>query len=59
MCQSLAERDVLAPVGDFYAHEPFRALGLPVDEGMRIGLAPYSTDGEIDRLLEGLHELIT
>ncbi|MGO1165152.1 MAG: cysteine desulfurase-like protein [Janibacter sp.] len=50
----LAERDVLAPTGTFYAHEPFRALGLPVADGMRVGVAPYTDDADVDRLLTGL-----
>lgn len=50
----LAERDVLAPAGTFYAHEPFRALGLNVDAGVRVGVAPYTDDSDIDRLLTGL-----
>lgn len=55
----LAERDVLAPAGTFYAHEPFRALGLPVDLGMRVGVAPYTDDSDVDRLLEGLTDVLT
>ena len=50
----LAERGILAPAGSFYAYEPFRALRLPVDAGMRVGLAPYSDRSDVDRLLEGL-----
>ena len=50
----LAKRDVLVPAGTFYAYETFRALDLPVDAGLRIGLAAYNDDAEIDRLLEGL-----
>lgn len=52
--EHLATRDVLVPAGTFYAHETFRALGLPVDSGLRIGLAAYTDDSEVDRLLEGL-----
>ncbi|KAA6433642.1 cysteine desulfurase-like protein [Agrococcus sediminis] len=52
--RALADRDVLAPAGTFYALEPFRALGLDVDEGLRMGVAPYTDDGDVDRLLEGL-----
>lgn len=52
----LAKRDVLVPAGTFYAHETFRALRLPVDSGLRIGLAAYNDDAEVDRLLEGLTE---
>ncbi|WP_435200809.1 cysteine desulfurase-like protein [Janibacter sp. GS2] len=50
----LAARDVLAPAGTFYAHETFRALGLPVADGMRVGVAPYTDDADVDRLLTGL-----
>jgi cysteine desulfurase family protein (TIGR01976 family) len=52
--EHLAKRDVLVPAGTFYAHETFRALGLPVDSGLRIGLAAYNDDSDVDRLLEGL-----
>ncbi|TGN63284.1 cysteine desulfurase-like protein [Nocardioides eburneiflavus] len=52
--EHLAKRDVLVPAGTFYAYETFRALGLPVDSGMRIGLAAYTDDSDVDRLLEGL-----
>jgi cysteine desulfurase family protein (TIGR01976 family) len=54
----LAQRGVLAPAGSFYAYEPFRALGLPVDAGMRVGLAPYNDASDVDRLLEGLADFI-
>ena len=54
----LAERDVLAPAGTFYAHETFRALRLPVDSGLRIGLAAYTDDREVDRLLDALDEVV-
>lgn len=54
----LAARDVLAPADTFYAHEPFRALNLAVDRGLRIGLAPYSDDDDVDRLLAGLEQFI-
>jgi cysteine desulfurase family protein (TIGR01976 family) len=50
----LAERDVLAPAGSFYAYEPFVAL--KVDAALRVGLAPYNTAEEIDRLLAGLND---
>jgi selenocysteine lyase/cysteine desulfurase len=36
----LAARNILAPAGTFYAYEPFRALNLEVDAGVRVGLAP-------------------
>jgi cysteine desulfurase family protein (TIGR01976 family) len=55
---SFADRGILAPAGTFYAHEPFRALGLDVDGGLRIGLAAYNDDAEIDRLLEALGDFV-
>ncbi len=48
----LAVRDIAAPAGTFYAYEPAKVLG--VEAGLRVGLAPYNTDAEIDRLLDGL-----
>lgn len=54
----LAAVDVLAPAGTFYAHEPFRALGLDVDVGIRVGVAPYTDDSDVDRLLTGLGEAL-
>jgi cysteine desulfurase family protein (TIGR01976 family) len=56
--RSLATRDILAPAGSFYAHEPFRALGLGVDGGLRVGLAAYNDDSEIDRLLAALTDFV-
>lgn len=58
VAQSLVARDVLAPAGTFYAHETFRALDLPVDAGLRIGLSAYNDDAEVDRLLEGLTDVV-
>lgn len=55
----LAARDALVPAGTFYAHETFRALGLPVDSGLRIGLAAYNDDTDVDRLLEGLRAFVS
>ena len=58
VAQGLLERDVLAPAGSFYAIEPFRALGLDDDAGVRVGLAAYTDADEVDRLLDGLTELV-
>jgi cysteine desulfurase family protein (TIGR01976 family) len=49
----LAARGVVAPAGSFYAYEPFTALKLQ-DPALRVGLAPYTDDEDVDRLLEGL-----
>jgi cysteine desulfurase family protein (TIGR01976 family) len=50
----LAERGVNAPAGSFYALEASRRLGLGDTGALRIGLAPYVGDGDVDRLLDGL-----
>lgn len=41
-----------APAGTFYAYEPARRLG--VDSGLRIGLAPYSNEDDVDRFIVSL-----
>ena len=53
----LASRKIVAAAGSFYAHEPFRALKLE-DPALRVGLAPYNTREEVDRLLEGLGDFL-
>ncbi|MGW3108913.1 cysteine desulfurase-like protein [Streptomyces sp. NPDC001100] len=50
----LAERQVNAPSGSFYAIEASRRLGLGDSGGLRIGLAPYTDTEDVDRLLTGL-----
>ncbi|MFM8774813.1 MAG: cysteine desulfurase-like protein [Actinomycetota bacterium] len=53
----LAARGVNAPHGNFYALECSRWLGLGDEGGVRVGLAPYSDDDDVDRLLSGLLEV--
>ncbi len=50
----LAGRRVSAPSGSFYALEASRRLGLGDTGSLRIGLAPYVDESDVDRLLEGL-----
>jgi cysteine desulfurase family protein (TIGR01976 family) len=52
--RALADGRVLAPSGNFYALEASRRLGLGDDGGLRVGLAPYTDDDDVDRLLAGL-----
>ncbi|RSN64936.1 cysteine desulfurase-like protein [Amycolatopsis sp. WAC 04182] len=49
----LAERKVVAPAGSFYAYEVFAALKLD-DPALRVGMAPYTSTEDVDRLLDGL-----
>jgi cysteine desulfurase family protein (TIGR01976 family) len=55
----LAEQGVNAPAGSFYAYEPARRLGLGSAGGLRIGLAPYTDQSDVDRLLEGLAKFLS
>ena len=55
IARHLAGQGVNAPAGTFYAYEPARHLGLDDEGGLRIGLAPYNDDADVDRLLEALH----
>lgn len=50
----LAGDGVNAPAGSFYALEASRCLGLGDDGGLRIGLAPYNDDEDVDRLITSL-----
>jgi len=55
--EGLAARGVNAPAGSFYAVEAARWLGLGDAGAVRAGLAPYSDDSDVDRLLEGVADL--
>jgi cysteine desulfurase family protein (TIGR01976 family) len=55
--QRLAERGVNAPAGTFYAVEPARRLGLGADGAVRAGIAPYTDESDVDRLLAAVAEL--
>jgi cysteine desulfurase family protein (TIGR01976 family) len=54
----LAQRDVHAPSGTFYAVEASRLLGLGDTGGLRVGLAPYTNEDDVERLLAGLSEFL-
>ncbi|MGJ6963346.1 cysteine desulfurase-like protein [Streptosporangium sp. G11] len=53
----LAERGVNAPASSFYALECSRRLGLGDTGALRAGIAPYTDESDVDRLLKGVHEL--
>jgi cysteine desulfurase family protein (TIGR01976 family) len=55
IAERLAELDIAAWHGNYYALEVLRALGLEEHGGaLRIGVVHYNTAGEIDRLLGAL-----
>jgi selenocysteine lyase/cysteine desulfurase len=57
--ERLVEKGLFLSHGDFYAWTVVERLGLS-DEGLlRVGCACYTTEEEIDRLLEGIKELNT
>lgn len=52
--EHLADLGVNAPAGHFYAIEASRWLGLGDTGAVRAGLAAYTNDDDVDRLLDGL-----
>jgi cysteine desulfurase family protein (TIGR01976 family) len=55
----LGERELYVWDGDYYALEPMRALGLADSGGaVRAGFLHYTTEDEVDRLLEALADLV-
>ncbi|MEV6872469.1 cysteine desulfurase-like protein [Amycolatopsis sp. NPDC051128] len=55
--EHLGAQGVNAPAGSFYAIECARHLGLGDAGAVRAGIAPYTTDTDVDRLLAGLKSL--
>jgi selenocysteine lyase/cysteine desulfurase len=54
---ALGARGVSISSGNCYAWEPCHRLGLGAAGAIRVGLAPYTDDSDVDRLLEGLAAL--
>ena len=57
--KAMVAKKVNVPAHNFYALEVSRKLGLGDDGALRAGLAPYSTREDVDRLVNGLREVIT
>jgi len=53
----LAGSGINAPAGSFYALEASKHLGLGEVGGVRLGLAPYSSRSDVDRLVVALEEI--
>jgi cysteine desulfurase family protein (TIGR01976 family) len=58
VAELLAEQDLYLWDGNYYALEPMRALGIDDSGGaVRAGFLHYTTEEEVDRLLEALADL--
>ena len=57
VAEALGERGIYVWDGNYYALEPMRALGLEDGGAVRAGFLHYTTEDEVDRLLEALGEL--
>ena len=57
LAAELAARDIYVWHGEYYALAPMRALGLSDRGAVRAGFLHYTTEDEVDRLLEALGEL--
>ena len=55
--EKLATLGVNAPAGNFYAVEASRWIGIGDAGAVRAGLAPYTDDEDVDRLLAGVAEV--
>jgi cysteine desulfurase family protein (TIGR01976 family) len=55
--KALAARGVNAPAGTFYAIEASRWAGLGDHGAVRAGIAPYTNDDDVDRLLTAVRSL--
>ncbi|WP_341924615.1 cysteine desulfurase-like protein [Nocardioides psychrotolerans] len=56
--EHLGALSVNAPASHFYALEASRHAGLGDGGGVRVGLAAYTTQDEVDRLLDGVRALL-
>lgn len=57
VARRLAERGLFASHGDFYAQTVIERLGLAPEGLVRVGCACYTSDGEIERLIEAVGEI--
>lgn len=55
--EALAARGVNAPASSFYAIETSRWMGLGDEGAVRAGLAPYTNQDDVDRLVTGVAEI--
>lgn len=59
LVRELNKRQIALGHGDFWAARVIKALGMTADEGViRIGLAHYNDDQDVDRLIAALKEIL-
>jgi selenocysteine lyase/cysteine desulfurase len=56
VAEGLARRAIFVSDGNFYALTVMKRLGL-ADGAVRAGCACYTTEDEVDRLIEGVSEI--
>jgi cysteine desulfurase family protein (TIGR01976 family) len=59
VARRLADRGLFASHGDFYAQTVIERLGLQPEGLVRVGCACYTSDEEIERLIEAVGEIAT
>lgn len=59
VARRLADRGLFASHGDFYAQTVIERLGLAPEGLVRVGCACYTSDEEIERLIEAVREIAT
>ena len=57
VARRLSERGLFASHGDFYAQTVIERLGLQPEGLVRVGCACYTSDNEIERLIEAVREI--
>jgi cysteine desulfurase family protein (TIGR01976 family) len=57
VAERLGEQGIYVWDGNYYALEPFQALGLGDEGAVRAGFLHYTTEDEVDRLLEAVSDL--
>jgi cysteine desulfurase family protein (TIGR01976 family) len=57
IARALAKRGLFVSNGDFYAMTVIERIGQAADGVVRIGCSCYTTENEVDRLLDGIREI--